>query len=446
MTQTLPIPCDTLITADILVTQDPQRRIISDAAVAITGGRVLYAGRRQDAAGYTPEKRLDLGRALLMPGLVNAHTHSSMTFLRGFADDLPLMEWLTKHIFPVEKHLNRDVVALGCLLGCAEMMRTGTTAFADMYLIEDAVAETVVDCGMKVLMGEAVFTFPSPTYNDWKEALALLREQAARRRDSAQVRVSLMPHAVYTTTPEILIACRELADELNLPLYIHLAESAEETKNSLHSFGRRPVAYCRDLGILTENTTIAHGVDLDDEEIAFLAEAGVRVAHNPKSNMKLASGVARIPAMLQRGMLPGIGTDGAASNNSLNMFSEMSACALLHKVTGMDPTLLPAQTVLDMATLGSAKALGWSELGSLVAGGPADMIALDLTSPNLLPLFHPVSHLVYAASGFEVNFTMVNGRILYHNGEYKTIDYPYLLKEAARLKEWTLAAASGTTP
>ena len=430
--------CDLLIRAGILVTQDAERRVLDDAVIAVEKGRIAAIGSHAELGAYHAARMLDLRKCLVMPGLVNAHTHVAMTFMRGLADDLPLMEWLTNHIFPREKHLTAELVEAASLLGCAEMIRTGTTAFADMYLLEDAVAAAVDASGLRALLGEGIFMFPSPAYGTADEAFALVREQHSRYGEHPRIRVGVMPHSVYTTTPELLLRCKELSRELALPLYIHLAETESETAASLEKHGERPVAYCDGLSLLDSSCTIAHGVTLNDAELDLLAKAGVKVVHNPKSNMKLASGVAPVTGMLSRGMLPGLGTDGAASNNSLNMFAEMSMCALLHKLTSADPTVCPAGAVLDMATLGGAAALGWPGLGQLIAGGPADLIALDLESPNLQPLYEPVSHIVYAASGHEVRLCMVDGSILYEDGNYTRLDYPLLLKEADKLKRWVL--------
>ncbi len=439
----MPIPCDIVITCAFLATQDDERRIIEDAALAVSKGRVLALGPRESLRDYAPEKTISLGNALALPGLINAHTHAAMTFLRGAADDLPLMDWLNQHIFPVEKHLTPETVHLGALLGCAEMLRTGVTAFADMYLLEEAVCRAADVAGMRVLAGEVLFAFPSPAYAGVEEGLALVREQVLRWKNHPRVRLAVMPHAVYTTTPELLLRCKDLADELSLPLHLHLAETPSETLACLETHGKRPVAYCRDLGLLDSNTFVAHAVDLTEEEIAALAGTGAHVAHCPKSNMKLASGVSPVPSMLAHGILPGLGTDGPASNNSLNLFAEMSACALLHKVHTGDPTALPARTVLDMATRGGAACLGWPELGRLVPGGPADLVALDLDCPNMQPLFSPVSQAVYAASGHEVRLTMVEGRVLYQDGQYHTLDYPALLREAAGLRRWVMDKRGG---
>lgn len=428
--------CDMLVKAAFLLTQDDGHRIIENGAIAVENGSILALGTEQELQHIVPAATVNLGSALLMPGLVNGHTHVSMTCLRGVADDLPLMEWLTDHIFPREKHLSAEIVELGALLGCAEMTRTGTTAFSDMYLFEDAVARAVDASGLRCQIGEGVFAFPTAISKNPENIWSIIRELAARYAPHPRIRVAIMPHTVYTTTPDILTRCKGLAAELNLPLYMHLAETATETEVCLATHGKRPVEYCAELDIFGPQTTIAHGVTLSDEELDLLAATGTHIVHNPKSNMKLASGVAPLPAMLERGILPGLGTDGAASNNSLNMFAEMSVCALMHKLVSQDPTTCPAGTVLDMATIGSAKAIGWPELGVLAPGSPADMIALDLSSPNLQPMYSPVSHAVYAASGHEVCFTMVAGEVLYHDGHYKRIDYPCLLKETAKLHAW----------
>ena len=284
------------------------------------------------------------GGALLMPGLVNAHTHAAMTFLRGLADDMPLMDWLQQKIFPVEQGLTPDLVRLGSLLGFAEMLRTGTTSCVDMYIFEAAVLEAADKAGLRCLAGEGVFNFPSACCPDADAALACTREMAQRWAGHDRLHVAVMPHSVYTTTAAQLTACRELADELGLPLHIHLAETRQETALSLEQHGLRPVAHADRLGLLRPGTILAHVVDVDADEIALLARRGVIVVHNPSSNMKLASGVAPVPAMLDAGVRLALGSDGAASNNRLNMFTEMGRAALLHKAAG-DPETMPARTV-----------------------------------------------------------------------------------------------------
>ncbi len=429
--------CDLLIQADTILTQDPDRTVIERGGIAITGDTITDIGTWDSIRPrYHAAKTLDLGRSLVMPGLVNAHTHAAMTLLRGVADDLPLMEWLTKHIFPVEQHLTSEIVELGALLACAEMTRFGTTAFCDMYLLEDATYRAVDRAGLRALGGEGIFMFPSPAYPDTNRGFEIVRELHEKWKAHPRIRQSVMPHAIYTTTPEILTRCRDIAEELTLPLHIHLAETASETRQCLETHGKRPLQYIHELGLLTPQTTLAHCVDLTDDEIALIAETGAVVAHNPESNMKLASGIADVPGMLRHGVRVSLGTDGAASNNALNMFTEMTSCALLHKVHGMDPTSAPAQVVLDMATLGGAGALHLNSVGALMPGMQADIIALDLDAPNLLPLHNPVSHAVYAATGAEVCMTMVAGEVLYNDGAYQKIDYPALVDEVRSLRDW----------
>ncbi|UZP68210.1 amidohydrolase [Desulfovibrio mangrovi] len=429
--------CDILVRADMILTQDPLRSIVEQGGIAITGNTIMDVGDWESInARYHAESTINLGNSLIMPGLVNAHTHAAMTLLRGVADDLPLMEWLTKHIFPVEQHLTAEFVELGALLACAEMTRLGTTSFCDMYLLEDATYSAVDKAGLRILGGEGIFMFPSPAYPNTERGFEIVRELHDKWKNHPRIAQSVMPHAVYTTTPEILTRCRELAEELDIPLNIHLGETVTETEQCLKAFGKRPVQYAHDLGLLSPRTTIAHAVDLTDAEIDLLAETGTVVAHNPESNMKLASGIANIPYMLEKGVKVSLGTDGAASNNALNMFTEMTSCALLHKVRCMDPTCAPAQAVLDMATIGGAAAMHRTDIGSIAPGMKADIIALDLNAPNLLPMHNPVSHAVYAATGAEVRMTMVAGQILYNDGKFLKIDYPSLVSEIRSLRDW----------
>lgn len=433
--------CDLLITADLALTQNAAREIIENAAIAIKKGRIAAIGGREDIQkAFKPRSIRNLaserGRSLVMPGLVNAHTHAPMCLLRGLADDLPLMEWLTGHIFPREAKLTPRMLEVGTLLGCAEMLRTGTTACADMYLNEAHIYRAIHKSGMKAMVSEGIFAFPSIGYSDPARAFDVVREQAAEVAGLPRLRYAVAPHAVYTTSMKILEDCAALAEELDVPVHTHLAETPSETAQSMELYGCRPVEACRRAGLLKPDNLAAHAVDLNEEEISLLAKNGVNVCHCPRSNMKLASGVAPVPRMQSAGINVTLGSDGASSNNMTNMFSEMSFTALLHKSHGMDPTVLPAQSVLDMATINGGKALSWPGLGSLEAGGPADLIALDLSAPNLAPLTNPVSHLVYAATGHEVFLTMVDGQILYDNGNFPTLDYPALLSEAQDICNW----------
>ncbi|NJB66744.1 5-methylthioadenosine/S-adenosylhomocysteine deaminase [Desulfobaculum xiamenense] len=429
--------CDTLIRADRIVTQNDERTIIEDGGIAIAAGRIAAVGPWMEIdAAWQGETVMNLGRSMVLPGLVNAHTHASMTLMRGLADDLPLMEWITQHIFPVEQKLTPELVRLGATLACCEMARTGTTAFYDMYLMEQAVAEAADATGMRAVVGEVIFSFPTPAYANLDAACDVVRAMHDTYRNNDRIRTAVMPHAVYTTTPELLTRTAKLAEELDIPLHIHLAETTTETAQCMEKFGKRPVAYLDSLGLLSPRTLAAHCVDLTDDEIRRLAETGTRVAHNPESNMKLASGIARVRDMADAGVVLGLGTDGACSNNNLDMFAEMSTCALLQKVATMDPTVAPAQQVLDMATRGGAACLNWPGIGSIEPGNLADITALDLDQPGLMPMYNPASHAVYAASGGDVRMTMVGGEVVYRDGAFPKVDYPALLAEVRSAAAW----------
>lgn len=430
--------CTTLLHSALIVTQDNQRRIIEDGGIAVKQGRIAGIGTWAEMQHWQAEKLLDLGNMLVMPGLINAHTHVSMTFLRGLADDLPLMEWLTKHIFPVEARLTPEIVRIASLLGFAEMLRTGTTSCIDMYLFEHAVLQAAEQAGIRCLGGEVAFTFPSAACACWQDSLARTRDMAQQYKNHERVSVAVCPHSVYTTNTALLSAARDLAEELDLALHIHLAETPEETAQSLALHKLRPLAYADSLGLLSPRTIAAHLVDTTPEERLLLAQRGLSAVHNPSSNMKLASGISPLPDMLAQGVQTALGTDGAASNNRLNMFTEMSRTALLHKVHSRDAATLPAQSVLDLATLGGAHAMQQPRLGRLALDAPADLIALDLNEPNLQPLYHPVSHIVYAATGMEVRLSMVGGEVLYNNGVFSRLDYPALLQEVADIRRWVL--------
>lgn len=430
--------CDLLLIASRMLGGVEQCGCSGNAAIAVRDGKILETGSAAELESrWTPSVRRELGNVLLMPGLINAHTHVPMTFLRGFADDLPLLEWLTGHIFPVEARLTDQIVSLGARLGMYEMMRTGTTAFVDSYLLETNVLQQAERMGMRCVGGEAVFAFPSPAYDGWDGAEALYREQAERFSGHGRVQVALMPHSVYTTSDDVLRRSMRLAEELDLMLHIHLSESAGEVEQcrSLHG-GRRPAVYARDMGLLNERSVLAHMVDVTDEELEMVAASGAAVVHNPVSNLKLASGFARVRDMARAGVPVSLGTDGACSNNSLDMFETMKLCAILAKGCSGDATAVPAVQALKMATVEGARIFRTPGLGTLAPGAPADVIALDLNEPNLCPMFNEASHAVYAASGKDCVFTMVEGKILYDHGIYTDGLYSDTAAEMRDLVEW----------
>lgn len=416
---------DLIVKGDLVLTRNNGQPAIKNGAVAVSGSRITAVGPAEEIEREhgNGARILQTGQGLVMPGLVNSHTHVSMTCLRGLADDLPLMTWLNEHIFPAEATLDGEKVYWGALLGCAEMILSGTTCFCDMYLFEDRVARAVETAGLRALVGEVLYDFPSPNYGPIEEGLRFTERLIETYRGHETVRIAVEPHAPYTCSPDMLRSCRDLAEKHHVPLIIHLSENREEVETIIERYGTTPSRHLDNLGLLTPNLIADHCVILDPEEIELLAGRGVSVIHNPRSNMKLASGVAPVTALLQAGARVALGTDGPASNNNLDVFGEMDAAAKLEKVHRLDPTVMSAETVLDMATINGAVALGWGdELGRLAPGCLADMIVIDLDKPHLTPMYNPVSHLVYSATGADVVHSVVHGRILMENRRLTTLD------------------------
>ena len=425
---TAPVPCDSLVEAALVVTQNDARDILYDAALAVGDGRILAMGPStaiRDA--YAPREVLDLGQAMVLPGLVNTHTHAAMTLLRGLCDDAPLASWLADHIWPAEARLTPEAVRMGTGLACAEMLATGTTCFLDAYLFVDAIVEAVEAAGMRAVVCQGVFDIENAGFKTTDAALASAGRLADRLAGHERLRPAIFPHAVYTCSRQTLTRCNDFAGARGVLLSMHAAETAKENADCQRAHGKRVIAYLRELGLLGPDRLLAHGVDLTPDEAAALAETGTSVAHCPKSNLKLASGIAPVHALRDAGVTVGLGTDGAASNNTLNLFSELNVAALLQKAATGDPTVLAAGAALDMATRDGADAIGWPALGRLAVGGPADLCALDLTRPQFHPSFDPISDVVYAANGGDVCLTMVAGKVLYRDGTFPGLDYAGLV-------------------
>lgn len=430
--------CDALYTADYVLTQNEGRDIIRRGAVAVSGNSILCVGHADMLEVLYPDARkVELGRAVLMPGLVNAHTHISMSLLRGFSDDKKLMDWLTRDIFPQEAKLTPELVELGARFSLAEMLRTGTTAFYDMYMLENSVFRAADELGLRAVMGESVTRFfPALGAADFAAYRERVAAYAETWRQHPRVRPAVLPHAPYTTNAELLRECYALAEQTGSLFGMHLAETAEEETTCLREFGMRPIPYCHSLGLLQPDSTFFHVVHACEEDLDLLAEGRCAVVHNPASNMKLASGVAPVDAMRRRGIGVGLGTDGPASNNAQNMVREMYVAALLHKADRLDPTACPAQAALDMATRGGSEALHFPYIGTLEPGMRADFIALSLDSPNMQPVHNIVSNIVYAATGMENRLTVVDGRELYRDGKFLTCDYENLCEEMKQAEKW----------
>ncbi len=434
---------DILIENGTILTMDRHLTLFERGFIGISNGTIAYLG--SESPLLPADRRIDAQGGIIMPGLINAHTHAAMTLFRGLADDLPLMHWLNDYIFPVEKQMDAEFVHTGTMLACAEMIASGTTTFCDMYLFEDAVAEAVKSTGLRCLLGEVLYDFPSPNYGSPENGLHYTRELIEKWRDDPLISVAVEPHATYTCSPDLLQATNNLAKQFNVPLIIHLAETETEVADIQKRFGKRPVAFLDDLGLLNANLIADHCVHITPDEMDRMAQTGVRVVHNPESNMKLAAGVAPVHEMLARQIPVALGTDGCASNNNLDLFTEMDTAARLPKVFQMDPTLMNAQTVLKMATCDAAKVLGMDTMvGSLEVGKQADIIVLDTQKPHWMPLYNPYSQIVYAANGADVRHVMVQGKLLLLDGKFQTLDIDEVYTKTAamshKVRQWLTPA------
>ncbi len=427
---------DLMITNGVLLPMASGSAPVQNGAIAISNGRIEAMGANLEIENtFDAATTIDARGGLIMPGLVNAHLHSPMTLFRGLADDLPLKTWFEETIFPAEKKwVNREFVYWGTLLACAEMIRCGTTTFADGYFFEEEVAKATAQSGMRALLAEGILDFPTPDSFSPEESLEIIERFMEGYAHSTLIRPTLFPHTVYTCSPDLLKRCRQVADRYGVPLIIHLSETQGEIEEVYKKYGKRPVDHLENLGLFSSPLIACHCVWLTHEEMDLLARRKVRVVHNLESNLKLASGVAPVPELLSRGVVVGLGTDGCASNNNLDLFQEMDFVAKVHKAHRLDPTVMPAQAVLEMATLGGARVLGMEkEIGSLEVGKKADVIILDLNKPHLQPVYNIVSHLVYSATGADVRDVMIDGKVIMENRRLLTLDEEEILRKA---KEW----------
>ena len=419
---------DTLITNGIIITVNADFEIVENGAVGILNGRIEYAGPLQGVPGGTSasgDEILDAEGGLVMPGLVNTHTHLPMSLFRGLADDLPLDQWLNNHIFPAEQqHITPETVKWGTLLSCAEMLLSGTTTCCDGYFFEDSVAEAVDEAGMRAVLGQGVIDFPAPGVADPKDNVAHAAEFVGKWKNrSPLIYPSIFCHSPYTCSRETLIAAKQAAKRENVLFQVHVAETRNEAHLAGLPPGLSPVAYLDEAGILDADTLAVHAVWAGPEDIELLARRQVKISYNPESNMKLASGIAAMPEMLKAGLVVGLGTDGAASNNNLDMFQAMGAAARLHKASLNDPTVMNAEAIIRMATIEGARAMGLDDrIGSIETAKEADLVIVDTRKPHLCPLYHPCSHIVYAARGADVRHVMVRGDMVVKNGRLARLD------------------------
>lgn len=424
-----------IISARWIITVETDGEVLENHAIAIRGGKIAAILPAADAAALEADERLELPDHVLMPGLINLHGHSAMTLLRGLADDKALMDWLTNYIWPAEgKHVRDDFVFDGALLAMGEMIRGGTTTINDMYFYNAAMARAGLASGMRTFVGCSILEFPTNYASNADDYLAKGMAERSQFLGEDLVTFTLAPHAPYTVSDDTFRKVVTLAEQEDMLIHCHIHETAEEVSNSVKEHGQRPLARLQQLGLLSPRLVAAHMVHLNDAEIELVAKHGLSAAHNPASNMKLASGIAPIGKMLDAGIAVGIGTDGAASNNKLDMLAETRLAALLAKVGTLDPTTVPAATAIRMATLNGARALDIDgKTGSVKAGKDADLIAIDLSELETAPAFDPISHVVYAAGREQVSHVWVKGRALLADRKLQTLDEGNL---KARADDW----------
>jgi 5-methylthioadenosine/S-adenosylhomocysteine deaminase len=432
-----------VLTGGIVVTMDLSGRVLSPGAVAIDGRDIVAVDTPEAiAARFSGRESIDTSGQVVMPGLINTHTHAPMVLYRGLADDLALMDWLQKYIFPAEaKTVTPEFVRAGTRLAALEMIQSGTTTYADMYYFEEEVAKVTKEAGLRGVLGQTIIQFPVADAKTPAEGLARTEAFIKQFAGDELIVPAVAPHSMYTLDTATLKGVRALADREHVPVLIHLSETADETRAAREKHQATPARYLESIGFWGPRTLAAHGVWLTPADMAILARRHVAVSHNPESNMKLASGAAKVVAMRRAGVIVGLGTDGAASNNDLDMFEAMRQAAFLAKLQTNDPRAVPARTALQMATIDGARALGMeAEIGSLEAGKRADVISVAMTAARQTPMYDPLSHLVYVTRGDDVKTTIVNGRVLMRDRKVVTLNEAAVLSEARALAEKVKAA------
>lgn len=429
---------DMLVVGGTVLTMEPGSEPIRSGAVAVANGRIAAVGPAEELLELAPSGEvLNAGNCIIMPGLVNTHSHLAMTVLRGIADDLPLKQWLEEHIWPAEKeHVNRDVVRLGTELAAAEQLLAGVTTTTDMYFFGDEVCSVLADAGMRGVVAESLIGFATPRCATSDEMIEKQRDLIAAYCKHPLIVPSVAAHSPYSVSAKDLVREAELAEEFGVPMQIHLSETSWEVEQLLREKGMSPVAYLADLGVLSDRTVAAHCVHVSPEDIGLLAEFEAGVSHNPVSNLKLGSGISPVPALVAAGVKVGLGTDGAASNNTLNLLRDMQIAALLHKGTTGDPTVLPARAMIEMATVQGARVLGLANrIGTLTEGREADLICVKVEGPHAAPMYDPLSHLVFAARATDVRHVVIRGRIIVRNRALQTLDLDRIESQVRELSE-----------
>ena len=425
-----------IVTNAIVVTMDGASRVLPAGAVAIDGRDIVAVDTAATIAqGFEGRETIDAGGQVVMPGLINTHTHAPMVLYRGLADDLALMDWLQKYIFPGEaKTVSPEFVRAGTRLAALEMIQSGTTTYTDMYYYEEEIARATREAGLRGVLGQTIIQFPVPDAKTPQEGLARAERFIKEFASDELITPAVAPHAMYTLDRTMLTAIRAMADREHAQVIIHLAETQDEVRTARQKYKLTPTAFLESIGFWGPKTIAAHAVWVTPADIEILARRHVGISHNPESNMKLASGTAPVTAMRTAGIPVGLGTDGAASNNDLDMFEAMRQAAFLHKLVTRDPRAIPAPVALRMATIDGARALGMeSAIGSLEPGKRADLIVVSMSAARQTPMYDPLSHLVYTTRGDDVRTTIVNGKILMRDGKVLTLNEPAVLAEARKL-------------
>lgn len=436
MTSPMSRPVDTLLEARWIVPVEPDEAVFDNHAIVVDNGKIVAIEDTTKAKqNYTAQNHIVLDQHVIVPGLVNAHTHAAMTLFRGLADDLPLMEWLNKHIWPAEQHwVSESFVKIGTQLAVVEMLKSGTTCFNDMYYFPNIAANVAQDYGIRAVVGLIIIEFPTPWAQDAEDYIRRGIKVHDEVRNLELISTAFAPHAPYTVSDISLKKIQTLADELDIPVHMHVHETANEIQESIKQHKVRPIERLSQLGLLTPRLMGVHMTQLMDSEIQAIGEQGVHVVHCPESNLKLASGMCPVQALLGNGINVALGTDGAASNNDLDMFGEMRNAALLAKGNSSDPMAIPAHQALSMSTINAARSLGLDHhIGSLLPGKAADIVAIDLRHPSTQPVYDPLAQLVYSAGRDQVSDVWVNGKHVVKDRQHVDIDVAALLNEVAEL-------------
>lgn len=434
-----------LVTGGTVVTVDGNRAIFDPGAVAVDGPNIVAVGAAADITSrFSAKDRIDANGSVVIPGLINTHTHAPMVLYRGLADDLELMDWLQRYIFPAEaKTVSPEMVRVGTRLAVLEMIGSGTTAFADMYYFEEEIARVAKAAGMRAVPGQTIIQFPVADAKTPADGLIRAEAFIKEFQHDDLIVPAVGPHAMYTLDAKSLLASKALANKYGVPVLIHFAETTTEGKNSEAEHKMTPTRYLDSIDFWGPRTVAAHGVWVTSADMPILRKYGVAISHNPESNMKLASGTAPVPGFMAAGITVGLGTDGAASNNDLDMFEAMRQAALLHKLQTGDPRVIPAPVALEMATIAGARSLGLDRIiGSLEPGKRADLAVVSMASARQTPIYNPVSHLVYTTRGDDVRTVVINGRVVMRDRKMLTLNETAVLAEARKMAESVRAAVT----